>query len=146
VNGSGIIGGKVRAKVSEIEGKAAAGAFRASNELRNAALDILSGSRNGRTYRIPYSKATYTASAPGSPPAVRTGVFRLSWNPKAHSEKHGKKMFVVASIESKVKVGPYILGDLLEGGTRKMAARPYKEKIRDKALPKIKSIFSALLK
>ena len=55
--------------------------YRASNELRNAALLVLRGQRGGRRYRVPGTKRYYTASAPGEPPAVRTGAFRLSWQP-----------------------------------------------------------------
>ena len=52
--------------------------YRASNELRNAALHVLRGKRSGRLYRVPNTKQKYRASAPGEPPAARTGAFRLS--------------------------------------------------------------------
>ena len=51
---------------------------RAVNAIRNAELDVLKGQRSGRVYRKPYSKATYTASAPGEPPARRSGALRLN--------------------------------------------------------------------
>ena len=52
---------------------------RAVNQLRNAELEVLRGKGSGRTYRkYPY-KSTYQASAPGEPPARRTGNLRLHW-------------------------------------------------------------------
>ena len=53
---------------------------RAVNAIRNAELDVLKGSRSGRVYKKPYSSATYTASAPGEPPARRSGALRLNWH------------------------------------------------------------------
>ena len=53
---------------------------RAVNAIRNAELDVLKGQRSGRVYRKPHSKATYTASAPGEPPARRSGALRLNWH------------------------------------------------------------------
>lgn len=51
--------------------------------LREAALlaqreikQTLTGQRSGRTYRVPGTRRQYTASAPGEPPAVRTGRLR----------------------------------------------------------------------
>ena len=71
--------------------------YLAANELRNAAMQVLRGQRSGRRYKVPgtYRRQRdktdgkmkngryYTASAPGEPPAVRTGVFRNSWRPTA---------------------------------------------------------------
>lgn len=140
-------------------------AYRASNELRNSSLFILRGSRGGRVYRLPagygkvQTKATksmlkeygrklkggqlYRASAPGQPPAVRFGHFRNSWGTKVHVEGGGGGFRAVSSIESHLTVNGYVLGELLENGTSKMAPRPYKQKIIDRALPKIKAIYSA---
>ena len=53
---------------------------RAVNAIRNAELDVLKGQRSGRVYKKPHSKATYTASAPGEPPARRSGALRLNWH------------------------------------------------------------------
>ena len=58
-------------------------AVRASYELYNASQLVLRGQRHGRRYRVPGTKRYYTASAPGEPPAVRTGAFRMSWQPKS---------------------------------------------------------------
>ena len=74
-------GMSVRAKVSEaaagISRQAASRGVRAVNALRNAELNVLKGQRSGKRYRkYPY-KSMYTASAPGEPPARRTGTDRL---------------------------------------------------------------------
>jgi hypothetical protein len=56
-------------------------------------------------------------------------------------ERQGKVFRAVAAIESRVRVGKYVLGDLLEGGTRYMGARPYKEQVKGHAMPKIKALY-----
>lgn len=116
-------------------------AWDAANELRNAELEILRGQRGGRIYTVPGSKSKYQASAPGQPPAVRTGAFRLSWKPQAYV---GFGSYI-SRIESDLQVGTkrsYTLGELLEGGTSKMAARPHQDKIMEKAEPEIVRIYS----
>lgn len=116
-------------------------AWDAANELRNAELEILRGQRGGRIYGVPGTKTRYQASAPGQPPAVRTGAFRLSWRPQAYV---GFGSYI-SRIESDLQVGTkrsYTLGDLLENGTSKMAPRPHQEKILEKAEPEIVRIYS----
>lgn len=142
-NASSIIGQIVQTTLEGVQKEVAHRTYRAANELRNAELYVLRGSRGGRTYKIPHTGATYTASASGQPPAVRTGAFRLSWGTHVHVEQGGSVYKAVASIESAETVNGYILGELLEKGTSKMAPRPYKEKIKQKALPKIQQIYSA---
>lgn len=43
---------------------------------RNQTIKNLTGSRSGRTYKVPGTGVTYTASAPGEYPAVATGNLR----------------------------------------------------------------------
>ena len=69
---------RIQQAVKDTNTQAKSCAVRASNELRNAALNVLRGQRRGRVYKKPHSKATYTASAPGEPPAVRTGMRRAA--------------------------------------------------------------------
>lgn len=116
-------------------------AYRASNELRNAELYVLRGQRSGKKYRVPGTRRKYTASAPGESPAVRTGVFRLSWGTHVHVEKNGTHFRAVSAIESKERAGGRLLGEMLENGTGRIAPRPYKQKVIDRALPKIKAIY-----
>lgn len=118
--------------------------YRAANELRNASQLVLRGQRSGRRYRVPGTKKHYTASAPGEPPAVRTGTFRASWQAKTQSSGTIGNMSVRSYIESSARTdnGSYLLGEILENGTGEMAPRPYKEQIVDKAKGKIKKIYS----
>lgn len=127
--------------------------YLAANELRNAALLVLRGQRSGRRYKVPGTfrrqrdKVTgkmrngryYTASAPGEPPAVRTGTFRNSWQPSAH------KVFgsYISRIESDARTdnGRHNLGEILENGTSRMAPRPHHDLIQKKAEPKIVKIY-----
>lgn len=81
---------RVKQMVCEVETKAKASAVRASNELRNSALFVLKGQRSRKRYKKPHTKrAYYTASAPGEPPAVRTGMLRMSWGMKAVGDGKG---------------------------------------------------------
>ena len=154
---------KVESVVKEANEKITHGmksrAYRAANELRNASQEVLRGQRSGRRYIVhgtgsmKYNKRkktakitykTYTASAPGEPPAVRTGAFRASWQAKTESTGSGDNLSVKAKIESAARTdnGRYLLGAILEDGTSRMAPRPYKERIQEKALPKVKKIYS----
>lgn len=130
------ITGKVVGKVSQ---ETASRAYRAANELRNAALNVLRGQRHGRTYRKPFAKsATYTASAPGEPPAVRSGDLRRSWRAAAASQKETATTFTVKpAITTDIKYAPW-----LQKGTLKVKPRPYEEPIVNMAKPKVKAIFS----
>ncbi|MGN0489337.1 MAG: HK97 gp10 family phage protein [Ruminococcus sp.] len=112
--------------------------IRAANELRNAALNVLRGQRHGRTYRKPFTKAEYRASAPREPPAVRTGVLRISWGIKAEGKGGGK---FTAGIYTRV---PY--AEMLEEGTGHAEPRPYREKIIERARPNIRRIFGEINK
>lgn len=146
-------------------------AFRGSNELRNASQLVLRGQRHGRQYIVPgtgrmtYYKrdskdgkhkagtATityrrYTASAPGEPPAVRTGVFRMSWRPQVYVDhtKEPDHLSVMCRIENYTRTdnGKYLLGEILEHGSPggKIAPRPHHDRIREKALPAITRIYN----
>ena len=118
--------------------------YKAANELRNSSLEILRGQRHGRRYRVPGKKTHYTASAPGEPPAARTGLFRISWQPTALKEGDT----YISRVESDRRVGKngkYLQGEILEDGTPggRMKPRPYQDKILEHAEPKIVRIYSA---
>ena len=95
----------------------------AATFLQSAIKRKLSGNRSGRVYRIPGTKTTWTASAPGEPPAVRLGDLRNAISRKIDKGK----------LEG--FVGPRLLGSdpdkqypvWLEFGTPKgqMSPRPY---------------------
>ena len=124
----------VQEQVKNAQTKAQSCTVRASRELRSAALKVLSGHRNGRTYRVPYTQANYRASAPGEAPAARTGTLKNSWGIIAMgSAALGRYS---SGIQTNV---PY--AELLENGTSRMAARPFREKIIQRASPRIGDIF-----
>lgn len=156
------ISSQIESMVKEVNAKITQGmkarAYSVSNELRNSSQNILRGQRSGREYIIPgtgrvkYNKrkktATityrrYRASAPGEPPAVRTGAFRGSWQTRIESTGSGDSLSVRSMIESNARTdgGKYILGEILEEGTGKMAPRPYKERILTDAKPRIIKIY-----
>jgi len=138
---SQVIGKTIATTLKGLQKEVGQRAYRASNELRNASLYVLRGKRTGKIYRVPNTGAKYRASAPGEPPAVRTGIFRNSWGTHVHVEKQGVHFRAVSAIESKEKAGGRLLGEMLERGAGKMAARPYKQQIIARALPKIKEIY-----
>ena len=82
----------------------------------------------------------YTASAPGEPPAVRTGAFRMSWQPTARVV-FGSYISRIES-EATTENGAYSLGEILENGTSRMAPRPYQDKILERAKDPILRIYS----
>lgn len=111
-------------------------AYRVANELRNSALDVLRGQRSGRRYRVPGTKAYYTASAPGEPPAMRTGNYRRSWQSEAMIED--------SKYTSSIKTDQKQLADWLENGTPggQMAPRPHHDRILADVEPKSVRIYS----
>lgn len=140
-NASQVIGKIVATTLKGLQKEVSQRTYRASNELRNSSFYVLRGKRSGKIYRVPNTGKTYKASAPGEPPAVRTGAFRLSWGTHVHVEKKGVHFRAVAAIESKERAGGKLLGEILENGTGKMKPRPYKQAIVDRALPKVKEIY-----
>lgn len=148
----------IRAKVTEmtenINRKVLSRGTRTVNALRSAELRVLKGQRSGQKYRKPYTGGKtkeerkksgykppmYTASAPGEPPARRTGNLRLHWNGQVKSKNSsGGGISVVAELESGEKYAA-----VLESGTKdgKLKPRPFVEKIKEEAMPEIKKIYS----
>ena len=140
-NASQVIGKMVATTLKGVQKEVSQRTYRASNELRNASLYVLRGKRSGKVYRVPNTGKTYKASAPGEPPAVRTGAFRLSWGTHVHVEKKGVHFRAVAAIESKERAGGRLLGEMLENGTGRMKPRPYKQAVIDRAMPKVKALY-----
>lgn len=122
--------------VKKVNREAASRGMRAVNAIRNAELEVLRGKRSGRVYRKPHTKSHYTASAPGEPPARRTGNLRLNWNGTVESSSTGSGLRVTAVLESQERYSTY-----LENETRRMAPRPFKQPISEKAMPEIERIY-----
>ena len=122
--------------IIKVNREAASRGMRAVNAIRNAELEVLSGKRSGRVYRKPHTKSHYTASAPGEPHARRTGNLRLNWNGTVESSSTGSGLRVTAVLESQERYSTY-----LENGTRRMAPRPFKQPISEKAMPEIERIY-----
>lgn len=122
--------------VKKVNREAASRGMRVVNAIRNAELEVLRGKRSGRVYRKPHTKSHYTASAPGEPPARRTGNLRLNWNGTVESSSTGSGLRVTAVLESQERYSTY-----LENGTRRMAPRPFKQPISEKAMPEIERIY-----
>lgn len=127
--------------------------YTAVNHLRNAELQVLSGKRSGKRYNVPgvsstrYYKRTnktvtkhkkYRASAPGEPPAVRTGTFMASWQPYVKERTDGVVLRLNTSQNAKKYPG------YLQNGTSKMKARPYVEQIQAMAEPKIRAVYQRI--
>lgn len=93
--------------------------FRAANALRNAEIEVLRGNPS--------------PSKPGQLPGTVSGTLMRSWIPY-HTEGGETGIFGILCAAS--------YAGYLENGTRKMAARPYVNKIQEKALPKVMAIFA----
>ena len=104
----------------------------ATMAVRNKSLEVLSGPRSGRAYVIPGTKVTYTASAPGEPPAVQTGRLRQS-------------VATEISNDGMVgKVGTTLdYGRELEQGRSNMAPRPWLKPSFEQSENEVIKIFTA---
>lgn len=99
--------------------------FRAANALRNAEIDVLRGNPS--------------PSKPGQLPGTVTGTLMRSWSPY-HTEGGETGIFGILSAAS--YAGYLEEGTHFKDGKQKMAARPYVNKIQEKALPKVRAIFA----
>lgn len=124
------IGKKALAQVnSELPARAAS----ASVKLRNAEIMVMRGNRSGKLYHRTGFKRRYRASAPGEPPAVRSGTLRNSFRPVQYGANHQNP-----AIESSVRYVGY-MEDGTPGGM--IAPRPFAQKTIDLAKPEIEAIY-----
>lgn len=115
----------------------------ASRELKTAAQIVLRGERSGRRYK------GYTASAPGEPPAARTGKFASSWRVAPRKLKPGIANRNLPYLARWLEKGTMKRGlskparlKRRRGRNRKgMAPRPFTDKIKQTAWPKILQIY-----
>ena len=130
----------IQKAVKELGEQVTSRGIRVASALRNAELEVLSGSRGGRVYRKPHTKAaTYTASAPGEAPARKSGNLRLNWKLAVKKSSSGKGTQIISMIESGQDYA-----SILEKGSKKIAPRPYKQRILNKAMPEVRSIVNEL--
>ena len=129
--------------------------FAAANVVRTEILKLLSGSRSGRTYRVPGTKRTYTASAPGEPPGGMHADLRRSV--KAMSEQGPDSTGALVGVTD--KKGPWLefgtgragaakpQTDLPEGyvhgPSAGMAPRPYLRPALENTRAKVRQILSS---
>lgn len=106
----------VQWEIDKVRTAARGASMEGAKELRNAALQVL---------------ANPSPSPPGSPPGVRSGDLRRNWTMESSED--------LMAIRSGMEYSGY-----LESGTSKMAARPYVEKIKETAEPRIVEIFSRI--
>lgn len=91
-----------------------------------------------KTYYTHNKQIPHHPSVAGNPPAVDTGTLRRSITYNVNEkEKYGR-------VGSTIKNPPY--GLYLEYGTSRMKPRPWLRPALEKSLPKIKQIFSDVLK
>ena len=107
--------------------------LRACHEVRNEWVRSLTGTRSGRQYYVPGTRRRYTASAPGEAPARATA-------------RHVQSIRVMPRLEPgrvQARVGsPLETFIYLEYGTESMSPRPSLGPAKDRAMPKVLSIFS----
>ncbi len=123
----------VKEIVQEINHAAISRATRGLNILRNSALTILSRETYGRRYRYG------VASVPQATPNPQSGNLRSKWRQEKSVSQGGNNLRIKLKITSKMFYAVY-----LQGGTSKMAPRPFIEPIRTHARPQIAALFSNL--
>lgn len=99
--------------------------------LRKTELEVLAGARNG----IKYKSLPNRSSAPGEAPAAQSGKLRQEWDDITERQGNGHTSIVTSRITSTTPYAGY-----LEEGTERMAARPFVDKILEKAEPEILKI------
>jgi hypothetical protein len=127
---------------TEVMRQVASRSYLASNELRTAALSVLSGQRSGRVYRVPGTSRFYRASAPGEAPAVRKGALRGQWVPRPEVRRTAGGIVANARILTRVSYAKFLDRFIEEPPGRRDLNRPFVERIKAAAWPEIERIFT----
>lgn len=127
---------KVRSFVKEVqkrmEDEAKKKAIEVGNAIRNKVLEGMRGPWTGKTYRVPGTARTYTASAPGEYPAVRLGALKASIKMVVRQDLYG----VYAVVGTLIPYAKYLEGR----GPNDPGIRPFLSKAYAEALPEIRRI------
>ena len=108
--------------------------------LRKTELEVLAGARNG----VKYKRLPNRSSAPGEAPAAQSGKLRQEWDDTTERQGNGHTSIVTSRITSFTKYAGYLNdGTHNEDGSVRMAARPFVDRIIDKAEPEILEIARA---
>jgi hypothetical protein len=107
--------------------------FAATQHVQGKLAETLSGNRSGRTYRVPGTGVTYTASAPGEAPASRLGDLRRSIDTRIEQGETRIEGFVGTDLE---------YGLFLERGTLHIQPRPWLGPTFQKESEAVKRILS----
>ncbi len=129
------IAARVEGALREVEDELRARLDAAPGALRRAAADVLTGARSGRYYAT--AGGGYRASAPGEPPARRTGAYERSWSalPPAEQRLANGVRFTVrltTSLPERAR--------RLEYGGGGVAARPHMERMRAAAVAELRGL------
>lgn len=125
----------VRGIVLQINARARSRAVRGVQILYNAAQVVLGQDGSGRTY------GRHVASAPGQPPAPDTGNLRRNWRRRVFAAPNGKGLGITVRMSI---TSDMMYHDFLEKGTRYIAPRPFHNRIKTKARPKIVALFGSV--
>lgn len=120
-------------EVREINTQARSKAFRAVNIMQGATYNVLGKDGTGRKY------GAHTASVPGAAPAPDSGNLRRNWRRFVVAKNLGKGVQITCRLKSDT---PY--ASCLESGTKRMAARPFRQRIVEQSKPEIVRIFEAV--
>lgn len=104
-----------------------------ANIMRNQILQGMAAPHHGKTRRVPGTSRTYTASAPGEYPAIRTGLLRSSVKYYIATARSGK---VTVALGSNVEYG-----EMLEGA-RGDGLRPWISKAYYEVRPKLQEVLT----
>lgn len=110
-----------------------------AGEMRNQLFASMSGAKSGRIY--PFRGGFYQASASGEVPALRSGALADSYQERVSVDIGASGRVFSVGLESSLRVGSYLLGDLLENGTKSMAPRPFRQEVIDRVLPYAAGIY-----
>jgi len=106
--------------------------YKGVNEVRDQMNETLSGRRTGRIYKVPGTRRTYTASAPGEPPAQATAELRQS----LFVSVEGRGNTITGKAGTRLPRGLW-----LDEGTKNMKPRPWLDRSLERALSRLREIF-----